>query len=166
MSTLGWIHTTFAVMAMVFGAAVVLRKKGTRAHRTVGWIYVLSMLGLNVTALMIYRLFGGFGPFHVLALISMATIMMGMYFAIARPISEWLAVHYRVMSWSYVGLLAAAASEAGTRIPAFRFWWAVLIATGLVVAVGGRIIRRNQKATLQRFGKLATERVARRPYFS
>ncbi len=165
MSTLGWFHTTFAVLAMIFGAVVLLRPKGTQSHRAVGWIYVASMLGLNITALLIYRLFGGFGPFHVAALISLLGILTGMYFVIFRPTKNWLALHYSFMSWSYVGLLAAAASEAGTRVPAFHFWWAVAGATIIVVVGGGSLIVRNQKRTLKRFGRLATERVARKPYF-
>ncbi len=164
MSTLGWIHTTFALTAMVVGAVVISRPKGTRSHRRLGWIYAVSMLGLNVTALMIYRLFGGFGPFHVAAIASLATLLGGMYFVIARPTRNWLALHYSFMSWSYVGLLAAAASEVGTRVPAFQFWWAVAGATIIVLVGGGLLIVRNQKRTLSRFGNLATARVARKPH--
>lgn len=166
MSTLGWFHTSFAVLAMIFGAVVVLRPKGTRSHRSIGWIYVTSMLGLNITALMIYRLFGGFGPFHVAAVVSLLGILTGMYFVILRPTKNWLSMHYSFMSWAYVGLLAAAASETGTRVPAFHFWWAVAGATIIVVVGGGFLIVRNQKRTLKRFGRLATERVARKPYFT
>ena len=162
MSSLGWVHLSLAITAMISGAVVVLRGKGTRAHRLTGWIYVMSMLGLNGTALMIYRLFGGFGPFHVAAIISLVSVSTGMFFVIFRPTKNWLALHYSFMTWSYVGLLAAAASEIGTRVPAFHFWWAVLIATALVIGVGGFLIQSRQKETLRRFGKLATERIPRR----
>ncbi|MBA2687969.1 MAG: DUF2306 domain-containing protein [Gemmatimonadaceae bacterium] len=151
MSTLGWIHTTFAVTAMVVGAVVVWRPKGTRSHRRLGWVYAVSMFGLNVTALMIYRLFGGFGPFHLAAIASLATLLGGMYFVIARPTKNWLALHYSFMSWSYVGLLAAAASEIGTRVKAFHFWWAVLIATALVIGGGAYLIKRNEARILLSF---------------
>ena len=40
-------------------------------------MYVLSMLLLNITALMIYDLYGRFGPFHVASVISLATIGAG-----------------------------------------------------------------------------------------
>ncbi len=59
MNTLGWLHTGCAVVALLTGAMVLLRPKGTAAHRRLGWAYAGSMLGLNVTALLIYRLFGG-----------------------------------------------------------------------------------------------------------
>lgn len=150
MSRLGWVHVTFAVTAMLFGAIVVLRPKGTFSHRVTGWVYVTAMVGLNATALMIYRLFGHFGPFHVLALISLFTVLSGMSVVLARP-KGWLPLHYKIMSWSYVGLLAAAASEAGVRIRIFHFWWAVLLATGLVVGVGAAIIKRSERRILERY---------------
>jgi uncharacterized membrane protein len=65
MSTLGWFHTAAAVAALVAGAVVLLRGKGTRSHRRLGWTYVVAMIALNVTALAIYRLTGSFGPFHI-----------------------------------------------------------------------------------------------------
>lgn len=166
MSTLGGTHLAFAVVAMGVGAVVVLRRKGTRSHRAIGWIYALSMLGMNVTALMIYRLFGGFGPFHVAAIASLFTLFGGMYFVIVRPKNNWLAYHYSFMNWSYVGLLAAAASEIGTRVEGFQFWWAVLIATAIIIGIGARLIKKNEESTLKRFGRLATERVPRKPLFS
>src|SRR5687768_9346503 len=77
MISLGWTHTVAAVTALVAGAAVLLTTKGTRRHRQLGWTYVVSMLLLNVTALMIYRLFGRFGPFHVGAVFSLITVVAG-----------------------------------------------------------------------------------------
>src|SRR6476661_2846417 len=77
MLSLGWTHTFAAITALVSGAGVLLTRKGTRRHRQLGWIYVVSMLLLNATALMIYRLFGRFGPFHVGAVFSLVTVIMG-----------------------------------------------------------------------------------------
>jgi uncharacterized membrane protein len=154
MSKLGWVHMTFAIAAMLVGAAVVLRDKGSFAHRVTGWIYVSCMVGLNATALMIYRLFGHFGPFHVLALISLGTVVAGVSVAIFRP-KGWLSIHYKAMSWSYIGLIAAAASEAGTRIRIFHFWWAVLIATGSIVGIGALIIKRTEKIIATKYRHFA-----------
>ena len=53
-------------------------------------------------------------------------------------------------SWSYVGLLAAAASEALTRLPSAPFWWAVVAASVLVVGVGGWVIAVTVPKALQR----------------
>jgi len=61
MSTLGWVHLTFGAVALLAGTAVVLLRKGTRWHRTMGHVYLTNMVALNVSALFIYRLFGRFG---------------------------------------------------------------------------------------------------------
>lgn len=151
MNALGLFHTACALVALGSGAAVLLRRKGNRAHRRLGWVYVASMLLLNGTALMIYRLFGGFGPFHVAAVFSLATVIAGIIPPIRRKPANWVEHHYAWMTWSYVGLLAAAVSEVATRTPGFRFWWAVVVATFLVIAVGGRMIRGRKDAVLAPF---------------
>ena len=73
MNTIGLLHSVLAMSAIISGAAMLLRQKGTRSHRRIGWVYVASMVGLNVTALGIYRLSGNFGPFHAAAIVSLAS---------------------------------------------------------------------------------------------
>jgi uncharacterized membrane protein len=155
MNILGWFHIVCALVAMASGAAVLLRRKGTRSHRRLGWVYVGSMLALNGTALMIYRLFGGFGPFHVAAVFSLATVLGGIVPAYRRRPANWLERHYAWMAWSYVGLCAAAVAEVGTRVPGFQFWWAVIIGSLLVIGGGGMMIRRSQAAVLAPFRRAA-----------
>ena len=152
MSLLGWFHTATALVALASGAAVLLRRKGTRWHRRAGWTYVVSMLVLNATALMIYRLFGTFGPFHFAALLSLFTVLAGVFFAVRRrPPGKWVEAHYYWMTFSYVGLVAAAFAEVATRLPGARFWWAVLIATLGIVGIGSRWIKRRAAASLRPF---------------
>lgn len=149
MSTAGLIHTSFAITALLLGGSVVAQRKGTRPHRALGQLYALSMLGVNVTAFMIYGLFGQFGPFHALAAVSLATLLAGLAPAVVRrPRGTWPHFHAHFMSWSYVGLVAAAAAEAAVRLPIVRalgvgFAAAVLVPTLAVVALGGWIIARK-----------------------
>ena len=155
MSSIGLIHTVFAVLALVTGAVIVFAEKGSRFHRRTGWVYVASMVAMNGTGLVIFRLFGGFGPFHVAALLSLATVIAGLVPVIRhRPVHGWLERHYTFMAYSYVGLVAAAASEIGTRMPGSVFWWAVLLATLAVIAVGVTVVRRSEAATLARVRSL------------
>jgi uncharacterized membrane protein len=175
MISLGWTHTVAALAALAAGAAVLLTRKGTRRHRQLGWAYVVSMLLLNVTALMIYRLFGRFGPFHAGAVFSLVGVLVGTAAALgarrararrnAVERARALEHHYQWMTWSYVGLAAAAVSEIATRLPALRprpgqglaFGVTVAVATLLVVGVGARLIRRRRSALLAPY-RTAAER--------
>ncbi len=154
MGLLGWIHTSLAVAALTAGAAVVLNRKGTLTHRRLGWIYVGSMVGMNATALLIYRLFGGVGPFHVAALVSLATLAGGVV-PVLRRRPGWVRRHYWWMTYSYVGLLAAAASEVATRLPAVTFWWAVLLASASVFVAGAVLIARRADTVLAPFDSVS-----------
>jgi len=137
----GFVHSILGVAALLFGLVVVLRRKGTPAHRRIGQAYLSSMLLLNVTALMIYDLYGRFGPFHIAAAISLATIGAGFVpVYLRRPRVAWMPVHGTFMGWSYVGLLAAFISEIATRVPGVRFGTGVTVTTVLVVAGGAILI--------------------------
>jgi uncharacterized membrane protein len=178
MLSLGWIHAVAALAALFAGAAVLLTRKGTRRHRQLGWTYVVSMLVLNGTALLIYRLFGRFGPFHVGAVFSFVTVVAGTIAALgarrararrnATERARALERHLQWMTWSYVGLAAAAVSEIATRIPALRprpeqglaFGVTVAAATLLVVGLGARLIRRRRSGLLAPY-QLAAERALR-----
>lgn len=175
MTPLGLTHTIAALASLLLGAAVLLIRKGTRRHRQMGWAYVASMLLLNATALLIYRLFGRFGPFHVAAIFSLMTVLAGTVAALgARRArggsdvlerSRALERHYHWMTWSYVGLAAAAVSEIATRLPALRpgpgqgivFGVTVGVATIMVVGIGAHLIRRRRSAILARFRTAAAQ---------
>src|SRR5687768_975728 len=138
-------HIGAAISALVFGLGVLLTRKGTRLHKQVGYAYFFNMLGLNISALFIYRLTGHFGPFHGAALASLLTLTAGFIAAYLRlPQGRWLELHYEFMNWSYVGLVAAAVSEATTRLPAAPFWPAVFAGTAIVFLIGGSLIARGR----------------------
>src|ERR1043166_546846 len=119
LSTLGAAHYAAALAALALGLVVLVERKGTASHRVIGCGYVAAMILLNVTALGVYRLTGRFGPFHALALVSLATVIAGVAIVWRRR-ANWLRRHYYFMAWSYVGLLAAACAEAVTRAPLLR----------------------------------------------
>ena len=166
MTALGWIHTATALAALMTGAVVLLVPKGTARHRQFGWIYVANMLALNVTALLIYRLFGRFGPFHVAAVLSLIAVVLGTTSGIRTrryratrqlgALSRAAHFHYAWMTWSYVGLAGAAVAETATRVPFFRprpgqglaFGLAVAVSALLVFAVGARLIRTRRAELL------------------
>jgi uncharacterized membrane protein len=118
--------------------------KGTRWHKVLGYGYVVCMASLNISAMFIYDLFGRFGPFHVMAIISFFTLLAG-YIPVYRrkPIKGWVQLHYYLMCWCYSGLLAAFASEILTRAPAAPFFPAVIAASVAIFAISGWLIYRR-----------------------
>lgn len=131
----GLVHLIAAVLAVVTGTAVVLSRKGTGSHKWLGRGYVLMMLTVNVTALMIYELFGRFGLFHWLALLSLITMLLGYWPARSRS-PGWKVRHAYFMSGSYVGVIAALAAELLTRTPWLPFFGATALASISVISVG------------------------------
>ncbi|MBO6534667.1 MAG: DUF2306 domain-containing protein [Balneolaceae bacterium] len=105
---LGGLHFLSAILAMILGAFVLFNKKGGQTHVRAGYAYAAMMLILNITALLIYKLFGKFGPFHIAAVISLVTLLGGIIPAYLRkPEKTWLEFHYEFMNWSIIGLYAA-----------------------------------------------------------
>ena len=127
---LGQVHLLSALAALGCGAGVLLRKKGTPSHRRLGYAYTCAMVTPNATALGIYRLFHAWGPFHWLALLSLASVAAGVFTARRRR-PGWPVRHARLMAGSYIGLVAAAAAEIAVRVPLglprtgrnFGFWF-------------------------------------------
>ena len=148
---MGWVHLALAITAMASGAWALSRPKGGLGHRRRGWLFVGSMIGVNVTALWIYDLTGSFNTFHVMAIISLATVLAGVgQVRFRRPRPSWRDAHAHLMAWSYVGLLAAAAAEAMARIPESWFWWMVVAASGVVFGAGWGLITWRMPQTLSR----------------
>ena len=153
MSTLGWIHTIFGMVALLAGTAVILTNKGTRGHRTLGHVYLTNMITLNVSALFIYKLYGRFGPFHWMAVASLLTLIAGMVPVFTRrPKGGWLELHAAFINGSYVGLVAAFAAELTSRIPGTEahFGPVVGITSALIIGIGVMLIRRNLPQSLRR----------------
>ena len=153
MSTLGWIHTIFGLVALVAGTAVLLIRKGTRWHRTLGHVYLTNMIALNVTALSIYKLYGHFGAFHWMALGSLLTLIAGMVPVFTRrPKGSWLELHAAFINGSYVGLVAATAAEVTSRIPGTEamFGLVVGVTSALVIGIGAALIHRHLPQSINR----------------
>ena len=134
-TTIGFIHLVMALLATFAGTLVMSSRKGGKFHKRWGYVYVVNMVGLNLTALMIYDLFGYFGIFHYGAIFSLLTVLAGFIPAIRRK-EGWIVRHYSFMYWSLVGLYAAFASETIVRMPNSPFFGMVGLASGLIFLIG------------------------------
>ena len=75
---IGLTHLIASVLALIFGTIVLLKKKGTKNHKLLGYCYFSNMVILLLTAFFIYRLYGKFGIFHYSAVASSITLVLGM----------------------------------------------------------------------------------------
>ncbi|HIF48642.1 MAG TPA: DUF2306 domain-containing protein [Cytophagales bacterium] len=143
-SKLGLFHLVCSIIALIFGAIIVLNPKGTKKHKFLGYTYVSAMFGLNLSGLGIYN-WGSINLFHLFALISLSTIILGLYYVITRH-KNWFIYHYYWMSWSVIGLYSALWAEIGTRFFIERyFWWIIIILVILTTFIGSYIINKEAK---------------------
>lgn len=145
---IGWLHFLGAILALSVGLVVIFIGKGTTLHRVLGAVYAVLMLALNTAALSLHRE-DVFGPFHVLAVMSLTTIVVGIGLLLftERP-PHLIAVHAYLMSWSYVGLVAAGTGQLTVtfKINGGLATWLVIVVTLLV---GGVIIHTRIPRTLR-----------------
>ena len=139
----GLLHLLFSIIALVAGVFVLLAKKGTKQHKRIGYLYVSSMIVLNLTALSIYELTNTFGIFHWASVACLLTILAGIYPIRAKKGAHYVSLHFSFMFWSIIGLYCAFVAELFSRIPhmiltqdgrpMIVFYGYVAIATGLVI---------------------------------
>jgi len=150
---LGTAHIALAVASLTLGAMVFLQPKGGRRHRLLGRLYAGALVLVNVSALLVYEESSGPGPFHVLALVSLATLSAGLVPALLRrPGGSWLEAHAYFMSWSYVGLVAAGVAQVGTMV-AGPGALPVVLPSVLVVLVGALLIHGRVPRVLSGFAR-------------
>lgn len=158
---IGLLHLVFSLLAMVSGIWVLVTTKGTKDHRRIGYFYVVCMLGLNLSAFFIYHLFGRFGVFHWLAVVSLVTLALGVVPVIRKTQPNYRVTHFIFMYWSVIGLYCAAVSEIFTRLPKIVldangrpvtvFYSFVGIGTLLVMVVGTAFYIRYKPVWKQQF---------------
>ena len=141
-------HVVAALSALLAGAAVLLLPKGTRTHRTIGTLYVLALVLVNVAALSLHRE-DVFGVFHALAVVSLVTITVGLsplLFGKRSPVG--FATHAYCMTWSYAGLVAAGCGQLVVAVGPGDGAWVVPVVIGTVLSISGVVIFGRVPSTL------------------
>jgi uncharacterized membrane protein len=132
----GLAHFISGIFAVIFGGFVLALKKGTKIHRQIGYLYVISMLILIITSFGIYRLFGKFGVFHFFSIVATTSLLLGMVPMMKKTrTAKDYKTHFTRMYFSVVGLYAAFAAESFVRIPKLGTFWFV-VAWSFVLVVG------------------------------
>ena len=143
-------HVLAAASALLVGAAVLLLPKGTQTHRAIGAVYVLALVVVNVAALSLHRE-NTFGVFHVLAVASLVTIVVGL----SPLLLGWrsppvIATHAYCMAWSYAGLVAAGCGQLAAAVGQGDGAWVVPVVIGTVLSISAFVIFGRAPSTLDR----------------
>jgi uncharacterized membrane protein len=148
LTAIGLIHAIAALICMVVGSVQLLRPKHGPVHRARGYAFVYGMVAVDGVAMLLYRFTGSFNAFHVGAIVNLVAIVCAMVPMLMSPRpAAWRQLHYRFMSWGFVGLMAAAATELvvrSTDLPHGAGWAVSAAVTGLVTLIGAIMIRRYQ----------------------
>lgn len=149
---LGWFHFITALIAILSGTYILFKPKGTKLHKQVGYLYVLSMVLVCGSALGVYNITGDFGVFHTLAIAGLLTLVIGISPLFLKNINRKHKVfHLWFMYYSVLGLYAAFVSELSLRIPEKPSYRAVGIATVIVFAFGSIFIFWKEKTWVKYF---------------
>ena len=103
------VHLVCALLALIFGAIQLISKKGTIAHKTVGYVWVISMAIICISSFGIRKImpggpFLGFSPIHLLSIWVLIQLVRGVQFARKHEIDR----HRKTMAYSYFGGLIIA----------------------------------------------------------
>lgn len=147
------VHAWTAILALVLGAGMLWRRKGTPSHRWSGRVWLAVMLVTVLSSFFIHQLrtWGPWSPIHILSLLTLA-LMVRAYLAIRQ---RKVALHAELMKAAYYNALllatfftfmpgrimyqvvfGAPSASIGAEYTTVPLWvWIVL---GVIVVAGGR----------------------------
>lgn len=153
-SATGGVHTALAVICLLLGPVIFLRRKGDKAHKMLGRIWASMMLVLNITALMTYELHGRPNLFHFFAVVSLAALIPGFVYVKKYQKSrepKHLRQHQELMIWAYFGLAAAGVWQGVTTLLRFdmlplhpKYFMPIMgVLTGLAAWILSKYLKRR-----------------------
>ena len=103
----GWItlHLTVAIAALVLGALVLARTKGTEQHRWLGrvWVALAAIAALTSFGIRGLGKDGGYSAIHLLSVWTLIALACGVYFIRKGQVRR----HRYFMIGTYLGLVGA-----------------------------------------------------------
>ena len=138
---LGTTHVAAASLALVLGLVLLVRRKGDAGHVRLGRLHVAVMLVVNVPVLFLQDISGSPGPFHVLAVVSLATTGLGWRAARRRGRARSrVEAHATLMVWSWVGVVTAGLAQLANHRWPQESPWPVLAVVGGATLAGAVIV--------------------------
>ena len=107
-----WIHSVAAIAALLLGAFILWRRKGTTWHRMGGRVWVALMLVVALSSFFIseIRQVGPFSWIHLLSLYTLGSLAVGLGVLFRKRLApvERIAIHRATMQNLYAGALLIA----------------------------------------------------------
>ena len=99
------LHVAAATAALVIGGLVLWRRKGTRAHKLLGRVWVGAMVAVALSSFWIFELRDGAGPswIHLLSVWTLVSLALAVWFIRRGNVRA----HQGLMVGTFVGLVAA-----------------------------------------------------------
>ncbi len=68
------VHLAATILALALGVFMLIRRKGTVSHRTLGWIWVALMLTAATSSFWITGVTGSYSPIHALSVLVLVLV--------------------------------------------------------------------------------------------
>lgn len=116
------IHATAAVFCVLLGGYMIYAKKGNRAHKILGWAWVVGMSIAILSALFIhgFEWIGPFSPIHLIIPFALAGLWSGIRDIRAKKVRAHREAMLS-MYWAALGIPLALALMPGRRLHIFLF---------------------------------------------
>ncbi len=95
------IHLIATILALALGAFMLIRRKGTYSHRTLGWVWAVLMLTAAVSSFWVTGSDDRYSAIHGLSLVVLALVPAAVYAARRHRVST----HRKAMIGIFIGAL-------------------------------------------------------------
>ncbi len=118
------IHVAAGLLALSLGPVALYRKKRDRVHKTMGYIWIVAMTVLAVTAFFIEAvvlpLVGPFGPIHLFGVWALISMYQGMEAILCGQVWRHQAI-MRALYWQALGITSLLTLLPGRRLNEMLF---------------------------------------------
>lgn len=158
----GVLHFSSSILGLILGLGILFLKPGSKIHKLSGYVFIPTLVIVNISALFIHELGVRFGPFHYIIPFSLFYLGRGVYpFIFNVEKSKRLKMHIKGMVGASLGLWAAFFAEFVARTPDIKnfffpssgnsFWISTLVGF-FFVFLFMYIISKINKIQLKRVG--------------
>ena len=122
MTPLVAIHAALAAVALIIGAAVLSRRKGTASHKLLGRSWVVLMVTVALSSFWIFEIRHGTGPslIHLLSVWTLISLALAVWFIRRGNVRA----HRGFMIGTFIGLVSAGALALAPGRALYRLFFA------------------------------------------